>query len=50
MRIIIKAEKQEVGQWAANYIIDKITADKPTADKPFILTKLMRCHYETGVF
>lgn len=37
MRIVIQAKKEEVGPWIANYIIDKINAAKPTADKPFIL-------------
>lgn len=37
MRIVIQAEKEAVGKWTANYIIDKINAANPTADKPFIL-------------
>ena len=37
MRIIIKTEQEEAGQWAANYIIQKINQANPTADKPFVL-------------
>jgi len=37
MRIIIKSTKEEVGQWTANYIIEKIKKANPTPDKPFIL-------------
>jgi len=37
MRIIINPGKQEVGEWAANYIIKKINNYKPTAEKPFVL-------------
>lgn len=37
MRIVIKTKKEEVGQWSANYIIDKINAANPTADNPFVL-------------
>ena len=37
MRLIIKPEAQEVGKWAANYIIKKIKAANPTEDKPFVL-------------
>lgn len=37
MRIIIKPQAEGVGKWTANYIIDKINAAKPTAEKPFVL-------------
>jgi glucosamine-6-phosphate deaminase len=37
MRIIIKKETQEAGNWVANYIIDKIKKANPTKDKPFVL-------------
>ncbi len=37
MRIVIKPEAKEVGKWAAGYIIKKIKAVNPTADKPFVL-------------
>ncbi len=37
MRIIINEDKEQVGQWSANYIIEKINKANPTADKPFIL-------------
>ena len=37
MRIIIKKETDEVGDWAATYIIDKIKKANPTRDKPFVL-------------
>ena len=37
MRIIIKDNNEGVGQWIANYIIEKINAAKPSANKPFVL-------------
>ena len=37
MRIIIKKDEPEVGQWVAGYMIDRINKAKPTADKPFVL-------------
>ena len=37
MRIIIKKDTLEVGDWAASYIIDKIKKANPTKEKPFVL-------------
>ena len=37
MRIIIKHTTTDVGKWTADYILDKIKAFGPTADKPFVL-------------
>lgn len=37
MRIIIKKEVAEVGDWVASYVIDKIRKAKPTKEKPFVL-------------
>ena len=37
MRIVIKPDENDVGKWTANYIIDKINAANPTADKPYVL-------------
>ncbi len=37
MRIIINDDKEQVGIWAANYIIEKINKAEPTSDKPFVL-------------
>lgn len=37
MRLIPLNTAQEVGAWAANYIINKINAFAPTANKPFVL-------------
>jgi len=37
MRIIIKKDQSEIGNWAASYIIDKIKKFKPTKEKPFVL-------------
>jgi glucosamine-6-phosphate deaminase len=37
MRIIIKKDPSEVGDWAATYIIGKIKKANPTKDKPFVL-------------
>jgi glucosamine-6-phosphate deaminase len=37
MRIIIKKDPAEAGEWVATYIIDKIKKARPTKQKPFIL-------------
>jgi glucosamine-6-phosphate deaminase len=37
MRIIIKKDAAEVGDWVANYVIDKISKANPTKEKPFVL-------------
>jgi glucosamine-6-phosphate deaminase len=37
MRILIKKDINEVGQWAADYVIKKIIDYKPTSAKPFVL-------------
>src|SRR3989339_74407 len=37
MRIVIKNDAAEVGQWVASYIIEKIKQAKPTEKKPFVL-------------
>ncbi len=37
MRIIINPGSKEVGQWSANYIIEKINKFAPTPEKPFVL-------------
>lgn len=37
MRVIIQPDYRNVSEWAANYIVAKINAAKPTADNPFVL-------------
>lgn len=37
MRLIPLNGEQEVGAWAAHYIVNQINTFKPTADKPFVL-------------
>ena len=37
MRVIIEPNYDLMSQWAANYVIAKINAAKPTAEKPFVL-------------
>ena len=37
MRVIITPNYDEMSQWAANHIVERIKAFKPTAKKPFIL-------------
>ncbi len=37
MRLIIQPNYDSLSQWAANYVIAKINAANPTADKPFVL-------------
>lgn len=37
MRVVIEKNYDKMSQWAANYIVGKINAFKPSAKKPFIL-------------
>ena len=37
MRLIIEPNYDLMSQWAANHVIERINAAKPTADKPFVL-------------
>ncbi len=37
MRIVIKDTRSETGKWVADYIIGKIKAFGPTAEKPFVM-------------
>jgi len=37
MRVIIKKDQNEIGNWTASYIIRRIQKAKPTKEKPFVL-------------
>ena len=37
MRLIIQPDYQDLSQWAADYIVNKIHAFAPTAERPFVL-------------
>ena len=37
MRVIIEPNYEKLSQWAANYVVNKINAAAPTADRPFVL-------------
>ncbi len=37
MRLIIKQDYQSISQWAADYVVARINAGKPTAERPFVL-------------
>ena len=37
MRLIIEPNYDKMSQWAANHVIERINAAKPTAEKPFVL-------------
>lgn len=37
MRIVIREDPTRVGQWVADYIINKINSARPTKEKPFVL-------------
>jgi glucosamine-6-phosphate deaminase len=37
MKIIIRKTYDELSQWVAEYIVERINDYKPTADKPFVL-------------
>ena len=36
MRVIIESDYQKMSQWAAEHVIERINAFKPTAEKPFL--------------
>ena len=36
MRLIIKQDYQSISQWAADYVVARINAAKPTAERPFV--------------
>lgn len=37
MRLIIQPDYMGISQWAADYVVQKIQAARPTAAKPFVL-------------
>lgn len=37
MRVIIEPDYDKLSQWAADYVVNKINAAHPTAEKPFVL-------------
>lgn len=37
MRLIIKQDYQSISQWATDYVVARINAAKPTAERPFVL-------------
>lgn len=37
MRVIIQKDYDNMSQWVANYVVSKIKAANPTAEKPFVL-------------
>ena len=37
MRVIIEKDYEALSKWAANYVVNRINAAKPTAEKPFVL-------------
>ena len=37
MRLIIEQDAANLARWAAEYVIERINAAKPTAEKPFKL-------------
>src|SRR5574344_2138460 len=37
MRVFIEPDYDKLSQWAADYVVNKINAAKPTAEKPFVL-------------
>ena len=44
MRLIPLSTAQQVGKWSANYIVEKINAFAPSADRPFVLGLLVVRH------
>ena len=37
MKLVIKRNDDEVGEWVAKYVRDKIHAHQPTSERPFVL-------------
>ena len=37
MRLIIESDYKRLSEWAANHVIERINAFKPTPEKPFVL-------------
>lgn len=37
MRVLIQSDYEQCSLWAANYIVYRIKAFRPSADKPFVL-------------
>ena len=37
MRVIIESDYQKLSQWAAEHVIERINAAKPTKEHPFVL-------------
>ena len=37
MRVIIEQDYDRLSKWAANHVIERINAFKPTAERPFVL-------------
>lgn len=37
MRLIIEPNYEQISNWAANYVVSRINAAKPTAERPFVL-------------
>lgn len=37
MRVLIEKDYEALSQWAANHVIERINAFKPTAERPFVL-------------
>ena len=49
MRVIIEKNYDAMSRWAANHIVERINAFKPTAKKPFIMG-LPTCSSHIGTF
>ena len=41
MRVIIEPDYEKLSNWAAEYVINKINAANPTAEKPFVPVLLL---------
>ena len=41
MRLIPLTTAEQVGKWAARHIVNRINAFKPTADRPFVLGRVL---------
>jgi glucosamine-6-phosphate deaminase len=37
MRLIIQENKDDVGEWVATYVMNRINEFAPTAERPFVI-------------
>ena len=49
MRLIIQENKDDVGEWVATYVMNRINEFAPTAERPFVIGALLLWVLSRGV-